>query len=221
MLPFQITGCFQPWSPSSLILTINGTLSQLFSYVFIYSFSKWLMSIFTIFLRIWAVDSTVTEKPNGRGRKAPLSLPSSSLTYKLWDPSAFMARPLPSPLVSPQKFLSLPLFMPQSHWTTPLCFPLSPAGWADFQIHFPRGTSRRKTSKTAGFPEHQPTAAYLNQEKHPNCTGIGKAEEVSHYEKIEGLGMKFRAGISGGHVIPPWNSRHKGGHFYNWGLCDT
>lgn len=156
------------------------------------------MSIFTISLRIWVVDPTVIEKPNGRGRKAPLSTPSSCLTYKVWDLSVFMAWPLPNSLVSPQKFLSLPSLMPASP-----CFPLSPAGWAGFQMHFPRTTSRGKTSKTARFPEHHGAASALNQGNPPIVLEPGRGRKSSHYEKTKALGMRFRAGLSGYQVISP------------------
>lgn len=136
------------------------------------------MSIFTISLRIRAIDPIVIEKPNERARKTLLSIPSSSLTYKLWGPSAVMARPLPNPLVSPQKFIFLLSLMRWSHWTTLL----SPAAWAGFQMHFPGGTSRGKASKTAGFPEHQPAAAYLKPGETPNCTGRGWVKKLPLWE---------------------------------------
>lgn len=173
------------------------------------------MSIFTISLRIRAIDPIVIEKLNERARKAPLSLPSSSLTYKLWGPSAVMARPLPNPRVSPQKFIFLLSLVLWSHWTTLL----SPAAWAGFQMHFPWGTSRGRTSKTAGFPEHQPAAAYLKPGETSELYWNRDGWRSSLYEKTEVLGMRFRTGVSGGHVILPWNSIHKGSHFYTWGLC--
>lgn len=135
------------------------------------------MSIFRSSPRIWVVDSTVTEKPNVRGKNTRSYIPTFSfLTYV-----RAVEFQVPSWLGPSQPFKSHPQsFSSQSHGTTLLS--TLPCFVGCFLHALPRGTSRGKTSITAEFPEDQPAAAYLNKEKCSHWTGTGKKKNLPLWE---------------------------------------